>query len=76
VRGLLAPLTSKNGCTLAEAAGDATPDGMQRLLNAAAWETAGPATTSAPTSPGTLAPGMAIRARWYSGGAVCPGAGR
>ena len=34
VRGLLAPLASKNGWTLAEAAGDATPDGMQRLLNA------------------------------------------
>ena len=26
--------------TLAEAAGDATPDGMQRLLNSAAWSTA------------------------------------
>src|SRR5579863_8204197 len=35
VRGLLAPLAVKNGWTLAEAAGDATPDGMQRLLNAA-----------------------------------------
>jgi hypothetical protein len=33
VRGLLAPLAVKNGWTLAEAAGDATPDGMQRLLN-------------------------------------------
>jgi SRSO17 transposase len=38
VRGLLAPLAAKNGWTLAEAAGDATPDGMQRLLNAAAWD--------------------------------------
>jgi SRSO17 transposase len=38
VRGLLAPLASKNGWTLAEAAGDGTPDGMQRLLNAAAWD--------------------------------------
>ncbi len=38
VRGLLAPLASKNGWTLAEAAGDRTPDGMQRLLNAAAWD--------------------------------------
>jgi SRSO17 transposase len=38
VRGLLAPLASKNGWTLAEAAGDATPDGMQRLLNRAAWD--------------------------------------
>jgi SRSO17 transposase len=35
VRGLLAPLATKNGWTLAEAADDATPDGMQRLLNRA-----------------------------------------
>jgi SRSO17 transposase len=41
VRGLLAPLAAKNGWTLAEAAGDATPDGMQRLLNAAAWDADG-----------------------------------
>jgi SRSO17 transposase len=38
VRGLLAPLAGKNGWTLAEAAGDATPDGMQRLLNRATWD--------------------------------------
>src|SRR5215831_10596006 len=37
VGGLLTPLAAKNGWTLAEAAGDATPDGLQRLLNAAAW---------------------------------------
>jgi SRSO17 transposase len=41
VRGLLAPLASKNGWTLAEAAGDATPDGMQRLLNRATWDDGG-----------------------------------
>jgi SRSO17 transposase len=41
VRGLLAPLASKNGWTLAEAAGSATPDGMQRLLNRAAWDADG-----------------------------------
>jgi hypothetical protein len=35
VRGLLAPLAGKNGWTLAEAAGELTPNGMQRLLNAA-----------------------------------------
>jgi SRSO17 transposase len=38
VRGLLAPLVAKNGWTLAEAAGNATPDGMQRLLNRASWD--------------------------------------
>lgn len=41
VRGLLAPLADKNGWTLAEASGDVTPDGMQRLINAAAWDVEG-----------------------------------
>ena len=41
VRGLLAPLAVKNGWTLAEAAGNKTPDGMQRLLNRAAWDADG-----------------------------------
>ena len=36
--GLLSPLAVKNGWTLAEAAGDRTPDKMQRLLNAAKWD--------------------------------------
>lgn len=36
--GLLSPLASKNGWTLAEAAGDATPDRMQRLLNRSMWD--------------------------------------
>jgi SRSO17 transposase len=36
--GLLSPLADKNGWTLAEAAGDRTPDKMQRLLNAAVWD--------------------------------------
>ncbi len=35
--GLLSGLERKNGWTLAELSGDATPDGMQRLLNAARW---------------------------------------
>lgn len=38
VRGLLAPVERKNSWTLAEQAGDATPDGMQRLLAAADWD--------------------------------------
>jgi SRSO17 transposase len=37
VRGLLSPAERKNGWTLAEQAGDATPDAMQRLLNHADW---------------------------------------
>ncbi|WP_425462209.1 IS701 family transposase [Micromonospora pisi] len=36
--GLLSPLADKNGWTLAEAAGDKTPDRMQRLLNKAEWD--------------------------------------
>jgi len=40
LRGLLAPLERKNGCTLAELAelaGESSPDGMQRLLATADW---------------------------------------
>ena len=36
--GLLAPVERKNGWQLAEAAGDTTPDRMQRLLNMARWD--------------------------------------
>src|SRR4051812_39999722 len=35
VMGLLAPVERKNGWQLAEAAGDSSPDRMQRLLNSA-----------------------------------------
>jgi SRSO17 transposase len=38
LRGLLAPLERKNGWTLAEDAGDLSPDGMQRLLTGADWD--------------------------------------
>lgn len=38
VDGLLADLPRKNGWTLAEHAGDHTPDRMQRLLNHATWD--------------------------------------
>ncbi|WP_435876000.1 IS701 family transposase [Saccharopolyspora shandongensis] len=41
VRGLLGEVERKNGWTLAEAAGDAGPEGMQRLLNFYAWDTEG-----------------------------------
>jgi SRSO17 transposase len=38
VTGLLAPVERKNGWQLAEAAGDASPDRMQRLLGSARWD--------------------------------------
>lgn len=38
VHGLLAPLEKKNSWTLAERAGEAIPDGMQRLLAYADWD--------------------------------------
>ena len=38
VLGLLADLPRKNCWTIAEQAGDATPDGMQHLLAAARWD--------------------------------------
>jgi SRSO17 transposase len=38
LKGLLSQAERKNGWQLAEEAGDATPDGMQRLLNTARWD--------------------------------------
>ncbi len=38
LRGLLAPVDRKNGWQLAEAAGDATPDGVQEFLSRARWD--------------------------------------
>ena len=38
LRGLLGPVGRKNSWQLAEHAGEATPDGMQRLLATAEWE--------------------------------------
>ena len=38
IRGLLSMTERKNGWQLAELAGEATPDGMQRLLNTAKWD--------------------------------------
>ena len=38
LRGLLGPVGRKNGWQLAEHAGEATPDGMQRLLSTADWD--------------------------------------
>ena len=40
LRGLLAPVERKNGWQLAEAAGDATPDGVQDFLSRARWDAA------------------------------------
>jgi SRSO17 transposase len=39
VSGLVAGLERKNGWTLAERAGEVSPDGMQRLLRRADWDT-------------------------------------
>ena len=39
VSGLVAALERKNGWTLAERAGEVSPDGMQRLLRHADWDT-------------------------------------
>ena len=41
VGGLVAGLERKNGWTLAEHAGEVSPDGMQRLLRRADWDVDG-----------------------------------
>jgi len=38
LRGLLEPLERRNGWQLAEAIGERSPDGVQRLLNGARWD--------------------------------------
>jgi SRSO17 transposase len=38
LRGVVSITERKNGWQLAELAGEATPDGMQRLLNTAKWD--------------------------------------
>jgi SRSO17 transposase len=38
LRGLLAPVERKNGWQLAEAVGDATPDGVQEFLSRVRWD--------------------------------------
>ena len=41
IQGLLSDIARKNGWQLAEYAGEATPDGMQRLLGTTAWNVDG-----------------------------------
>jgi len=38
LKGIVSSVERKNGWHLAEYAGEARPDGMQRLLNSAAWD--------------------------------------
>jgi SRSO17 transposase len=47
VLGLLADLPTKHCWTIAEHAGDASPDGMQHLVGRAVWDHDGSATTCA-----------------------------
>ncbi len=41
LKGLMSDVPRKNGWQLAEQAGEATPDGMERLLSTAVWEVTG-----------------------------------
>jgi SRSO17 transposase len=41
IQGLMSDIARKNGWQLAEYAGEATPDGMQRLLSTAVWDVDG-----------------------------------
>jgi hypothetical protein len=41
LQGILSEISRKNGWQLAEHAGEARPDGMQRLLASAVWDTDG-----------------------------------
>lgn len=57
VLGLLSGAERKNSWTIAEQAGDLTPDGMQRLLNFYSWDADqvhGPGDVAAPISSGSF----------------------
>lgn len=41
LKGLMSDVPRKNGWQLAEQAGEATPDGMERLLSTAVWDVTG-----------------------------------
>lgn len=41
LKGIVSAIERKNGWHLAEHAGEARPDGMQRLLSSAVWDTDG-----------------------------------
>jgi hypothetical protein len=41
MQGLMSQIKRRNGWQLAEPIGDATPDGVQRLLNTARWDADG-----------------------------------
>ncbi|GHO58159.1 hypothetical protein KSB_66340 [Ktedonobacter robiniae] len=41
LKGIISSMQRKNGWQLAEHAGEARPDGMQRLLNQVVWNTSG-----------------------------------
>ncbi len=41
IKGLMSDVPRKNGWQLAEQAGEATPDGMERLLSTAVWDVTG-----------------------------------
>jgi hypothetical protein len=56
VRGLLADLPRTNCWTVAEWAGEATPDGMQHLLERAKWDAERSAMICVSTSSVTSAP--------------------
>ncbi len=38
LKGIVSSIERKNGWQLAEQAGESRPDGIQRLLNSAAWD--------------------------------------
>jgi hypothetical protein len=52
LQGILSETSRKNGWQLAEHAGEARPDGMQRLLSSAVWDTDG--VRDAPLAPTCL----------------------
>jgi SRSO17 transposase len=74
LQGILSETSRKNGWQLAEHAGEARPDGMQRLLSSAVWDTDG--VRDAPLAPTCLSNSARSPLSWSSTKPAFPSVGR
>jgi hypothetical protein len=66
ITGLISDVPGKNCWTLAEQAGDATPDKMQRLLERAAWDAGAAMAAVRAADPGLIPLTLAVIRRLFN----------
>ena len=74
LQGILSDIARKNSWQVAEHAREARPDGMQRLLSQAVWDTDG--VRDAPLAPTRLSSWVGSRPSWSSMKPASPNGGR